>query len=784
MTIEQLAGDLLPNATRDQRIATGFNRNHRGNAEGGIVPEEYAAEYVADRVDTTATVWMGLTLGCARCHDHKYDPISQRDFYSLFALFNNVPENGRAVKIGNSPPFLAAPTPAQESRERELRARSDALRQQLASTEPEIQAAQRRWEASGAPAPAGWMPRPHPALLLPLTQPVQSDRLSAQGTPRPVVLAGKPATLLDGASYLEAPGAGDFGFFDRFTLSAWIHPEAADGTVFSRTPESGDPGPEAAQAEGYSVRLQNGHLLVSLTKRWLDDALRVKTVARIPLHTWSHVCVSYDGSRVAQGVCIYVNGVPQRQEILLDLLNQTFKNSNPFRIGTGGGPATRFRGALRNVALHHDSLTPIEALQLACAETPAQVAALPPSQRTPAQEAFLRACFLETGAAPTLRDQSAQLWSLDRELRDLVASFPTVMVMEEMTPPRQTHLLLRGEYDRPGAPVQPGVPAFLPQLPGDQRADRLAFARWLVSDANPLTRRVIVNQFWQMLFGAGLVRTPEDFGSQGEPPSHPGLLDWLACGFADAGWDIKWLLRTLVTSNTYRQASALTPELLAKDPANRLLARGPRFRLAAELVRDQALAASGLLVPTLGGPSVKPYQPEGLWQELSGTEYVRDRGDKLWRRSLYTFWKRTSTPPVLSTFDAPGRETCAVRTSRTNTPLQALAVMNETGLLEAARRLGERAALEAPSPTSSPDATLAHLFRLVLVRTPNPAELEILRANFLHHLSRFTADPQAASHFLAIGEAPAITNLPPPHLAALAAVGNLVLNLDEALIKP
>jgi hypothetical protein len=783
MTIEQLAGDLLPNATRDQRIATGFNRNHRGNAEGGIVPEEYAAEYVADRVDTTATVWMGLTLGCARCHDHKYDPISQRDFYALFALFNNVPENGRAIKVGNSPPFLAAPTPEQESKEKELRARVEELSLRLQTAEPEILEKQHVWETSGAPAPSNWSPLHSPALSVELPHLLAKNAtpFRIHGRPETIRPEGRSATYLDGASYVEIPHIGDFGFMDRFTLSAWIRPSSNEGTLFSRTLETDDVSQETAENEGYAVRLQDGHLLVSLTKRWLDDALRVRTVAPIPLNRWSHVCISYDGSRVAQGVRIYVDGAVQAQDTLLDLLNQTFRNTNPFRIGTGGGPATRFRGSIRGVLVHADTVSDSEVLQIACAESPQQIAAIPPSQRSTTQNAAIRACFLETGAAAAIRKNVTLLRDLNRELRNLVAEFPTVMVMEEMSPPRQTRILLRGEYDRPGDPVEPAVPAFLPQLPRDARTDRLAFARWLVSEANPLTRRVIVNQFWQMLFGNGLVRTPEDFGSQGEPPSHPELLDWLACEFERSGWDIKHLLRTLVNSSTYRQSSAFTPELLSRDPSNRLLTRGPRFRLSAEAVRDQALAASGLLVPAVGGPSVKPYQPDGLWKELSGAEYIRDHGDKLWRRSLYTFWKRTSTPPVLSSFDAPGRETCAVRVSRTNTPLQALAVMNETSFLEAARRLAERATREAPS---SSDATLTHLFRLVLTRTPGPRELDILRENFIHQQARFSAEPAAAARFLSVGEAPRVTSLTDPDLAALTAVANLVLNLDEALTKP
>jgi hypothetical protein len=781
MTIEQIAGDLLPNPSPQQRIATGFNRNHRGNAEGGIVPEEYAAEYVADRVETTATVWLGLTLNCARCHDHKYDPISQRDFYSLFAFFNNVPEHGRALKIGNSPPLIPAPTPEQQTAATELQSQIDHLQTQLRNLEPSLNRSQSIWESQPDRLPQHWIPSLPTSFRADLPHQITNANTRTVGHLSPTTIQHSEATHFDGDAFLEIPNTADFDFLDAFAFSARIHPKKLNGTILSKTTESQDTDPSSSQNEGYTVQLENGRLLVTFTKRWLDDALRVRTQATIPQDQWTHIAVSYDGSRLANGVRIHFNGEPQPTEILLDALNQTFKNANPLRIGTGGSPATRFHGAIRDFAVHPESLSDQQALILACADAPKTIAAIPPSLRSPTQLAALHACFLQTAANPEIRESFLKLDTLQRELRELTRAFPTVMVMEEMTPPRTTHVLLRGEYNQLGPTVQPAVPAFLPQLPNRGRATRLDLAKWIVSDNNPLTKRVIVNQLWQMIFGTGLVRTPEDFGAQGTPPSHPELLDWLASHFGETGWNIRSLLRSIVTSATYRQSQSTKPESISKDPDNILLARAPRFRLPAETLRDQALAASGLLVPKIGGPSVKPYQPDGLWQELGGNAYVQDHGESLWRRSLYTFWKRTSNPPLLSAFDASGRETCSVRYTRTNTPLQALATMNETAFVEAARRLAERAFVEKPE---SIDATLKRLFQLVLIRDPAPSELAILRENHQSQIAHFKRHPDSATKMLGVGEAPRSTALPPPELAALAAVANLVLNLDETLTRP
>ncbi len=786
-TLEQLAGDLLPGATRDQRIATAFNRNHRGNAEGGIVPEEYAAEYVVDRVDTTATVWLGLTMGCARCHDHKYDPISQREFYEMFALFNNVPEQGRAIKIGNSPPVMAAPTAAQEKALAEIQKQLAAAETRLKTLEPSIVAAQSAWERTLSNAPAvSWT----------LTEGLQAryelnGELTAVSGPKEPAkfINGAPefspgrvglAAALDGKRFITCGDVGNFGFFDKFTLAAWVNPHGPNGTLLSRMAVQAEDSAFPSDSEGYSVHLVGGRLQVHLTKRWLDDALRVETEAPLALDRWQHVAVVYDGSRVAAGVSVYVDGRLQKVRVLLDLLNQSFQTKQPLRIGAVNGPEDRLHWIVSDVRVYGNALDAEEIGIVATRESVNELATIPAARRTAAQAAKLRACFLAEHAPVDQREAHADAVALRRRRAKFIEELPTVMVMEEMAQPRETFVLKRGEYDRPGERVTAGAPASLPPWPVGEPRNRLGFARWLTDPAHPLTARVAVNQLWQMLFGFGLVRTTEDFGSQGDPPSHAELLDWLATEFTRTGWDVKALLKTMVMSATYRQSSRVTPALLARDPENRLLARGPRVRLSAEMIRDQALAVSGLLGGEIGGPSVKPYQPKGLWKELSGTDYVPDHGDKLWRRSLYTFWKRTSAPPTMTTFDAPGREACSVRPGRTSTPLQALALMNDVTYVEASRCLAERVLRDGGA---TPEKRLGFAFRLALSREPKPEELRVLRGSLDDHLVRFRADPKAAEALASAGEAPRDPQFAVSELAAYAAVASLMLNLDEAITK-
>ena len=778
-TVEQIAGDLLENPTLEQRIATGFNRNHRGNAEGGIIPEEYQVEYVADRVDTTFAVWQGLTMGCARCHDHKYDPLSQREYYQVFAWFNNLPESGRAIKEGNSPPFIKAPLPAQQQQLRELEQQVAQAELRIRALRPELSGEVEKWSATAeASRESDWTPTAGLQQVYPLAGSLLSDAghsltLSPEGVePIWVLRGGERALLLDGGAIPESATVGGFGYFDRFSLAAWIRPDGSGGTVLSRMVP-------VEQGEGYSVHLQDGRVQVNLVKRWLDDAIRLESESVLPAGRWVHLAVVYDGTRLASGVRLYLNGTEVPLTVRLDRLNQTFAvKSEPFRIGGGH---SRFRGAISDVRVYGRDLSSEEVELLAVPESVSEIVKLEAGSRTEVQRRKLEGAYLERHAKGELREAFARLPVLRGQLRELDDQIPTVMVMQELPTPRETRVLLRGQYDRPGELVRPGVPAAFAGNFVSRHGNRLDLARWLVSGENPLTARVAVNRFWQRYFEYGLVRTSEDFGSQGEVPSHPELLDWLALEFQRSGWDIKALQRLIVTSAVYRQSSRQSPELQALDPDNRLLARGSRRRLSAEAVRDQALAVSGLLARVTGGPSVKPYQPEGLWKEIAtDMEYEQSRGADLYRRSLYTYWKRTVAPPLMVTFDATTREACTVSRGRTNTPLQALALMNDVTFVEAARVLAQR---ELSTGARSVSERIERMFRMVTSRVPTARELQILNARYERNASLYRQRPEAASALNRTGMTAVDETVDAAELAALTTVASVLLNLDEVITK-
>ena len=751
---EQLAGDLLPNARRDQIIATGFNRNHRGNSEGGIIPEEYAVEYVVDRVDTFSTVFLGLTAGCARCHDHKYDPLTQKEYYQLYAFFNNIGEWGRYIKYGNTPPYIAAPTKEQEKQLIELEARSAEAQKKWRRLQIEVTHAEKRWaeEAARSKASIDWMP--------------------GRALQTHVQLAGAEGQF-DGIREVNAGlQTGGFGYLDKFTVSLWMKPAAATGAVFAR-------GKDATEELGYGLYLINGKLQFHLTQRWLDDALRVETEQPMTLNQWHQVTVRYDATRLASGVRIDVDGKQAKLKTLLDMLNQSFFVTAPFRIG--GGSGRRFSGEIRDVRVFTAALHEDEMQALAPLESVSGILAIASAKRTEAQRAKLSAYFIQHIAAAQLRSAWSDAFELGEAVAKLKESLPSVMVMQELPNRPDTHVLIRGAYDRLGVKVDRGVPAALPSLPGSGPVNRLALAKWLTAADHPLTARVAVNRMWQMVFGVGIVKTVEDFGSQGEWPSNLELLDWLATEFVKTGWDVKAMIKTMVTSSTYRQSSRASDELIAKDPENRLLARGPRQRLAAEMVRDQALLAAGLLVEKLGGPSVKPYQPAGLWKELSNDgDYVADKGEGLYRRSLYTYWKRTIPPPFMMNFDSAGREACTVRETRTNTPLQALNLMNDVTYLEASRKLAERMVLEGGRDVGS---RIGYGFKLLLARAPNTREMAVLRASFDRARDRFQTKPADAMALLKQGDSVVNSALDQQELAAYAHLASLILNLDEVVSK-
>jgi hypothetical protein len=800
-TIEQIAGDLLPNPSRDQLIATGFNRNHRGNGEGGIIGAEYAVEYVVDRVETTSTVWMGLTLGCARCHNHKYDPFTQKEFYQLFAYFNQVPESGKAFKYGNSPPLITAPTVDQEGALAALDAKLAAAERRAETRESQAAGRQARWESSLAGSERiNWAPPYEMAVEMPL-----DGSLAAATTPDPplsskyrylmsngpqdvVVPEGDPewiagdaaygeglvgqAAVFDGKRYVQAGDVANFGFFDAFTLSAWIYPTASSGAILSRAVDD-------EQGQGFTFSLNDGHLYASVIQRWLDDGIRIESEETVPLNQWSHVMLTTDGSRLAANTRFYLDGKELKTTAHLDYMNQPFAAKEPLRIGAGQG--MRFEGRIAQVRLYRDAFTPEAAAVLASRESLNEIARLAPEERSDAQATKLRWAFLDSYAPGRLQASHKEVLDLRQERKRLVDSFPTVMVMQDDAEPHPTYRLNRGAYDQPGEEVTAAVPAALPALLDGSPNNRLGLAQWLVNPGNPLTARVAVNRYWQTYFGTGLVRTTEDFGSQGELPSHPALLDWLATEYVRSGWDTKAMQKTIVMSAAYQQSSRVTPELLEKDPDNRLLARGPRIRLAAEMVRDQSLAVSQLLVSSVGGPSVKPYQPAGLWSELgTGSDYAADQGDALYRRSLYTFWKRTSPPPMMTNFDAGTRESCVVRTSRTNTPLQSLNLMNDVAYLEASRKMAERMMKEGGA---MPSDRLSFGLQLVTARPPSKEAGEILLSSLNYYRDLFSGDPDAALQYLSQGDSARDESLNPSELAAYATVASLMLNLDSAVTK-
>jgi hypothetical protein len=807
-TIEQIAGDMLPHATRDQIIATGFNRNHRTSAEGGIIDEEFRVAYVSDRVETTSTVWLGLTVGCAHCHDHKYDPITQKEYYQLFAYFNNVPEKGFVYNFGNEEPYIKAPTPEQEKRLAELDQTVAAAEKRVRALKAHLVQSQKVWErwVKDSQIP-DWSIHDGLILHFPLdgnlseetgaydlqkahySEPAGGDQRKedSQALKAPEVGGGPKgrdlpfvpgkvglAGRFDGHQFVNAGKMAFFDYLDPFTLAAWIHPTAPNGAIMSSVED-------VPQGQGYGLYLRDGKIRFNYTVRWTDLGMRLETERPIEMNHWHHVALTYDGKRKPAGVKIYIDGKPQTIKVLFDAMCWPMGLKSPFRIGAGEGPEDRFHGDIDDVRVYNRALAADEVATLPVLETIPQIASIPPSKRTQAQANKLSFCFLNTAAPRDVQLARRTLAEAQKERDKFYESIPTVMVMKEGDKPRDAFVLKRGAYDQHGDRVTPGLPRVLPPLPEGYPNNRLGLARWLVHRSNPLTARVTVNRFWQMLFGEGLVKTVGDFGSQGDWPAYPDVLDWLAVEFMDNGWNVKAILRTMVTSATYRQSSWVTPALLERDPENRLLARGPRFRLPAPVIRDQALDLSGLLVEKLGGPPVKPYQPPGLWEEVSfGESYRQDEGESLYRRSLYTYWKRTVAPPSMVTFDAPSRETCTVRATRTNTPLQALDLMNDVTYLEASRKLAERMIKEAgPAPAERID----YGFRLALARPAAPKESQILTETLRQFEQRFESKPDAAMKYVSHGESPRDTKINAAELAAYTAVASLILNLDETITE-
>ncbi|MBI1318008.1 MAG: DUF1553 domain-containing protein [Candidatus Hydrogenedens sp.] len=906
-TIDQLAGDLLENPTVSQRIASGFNRNHMINFEGGIIAEEYRNAYVVDRVNTTGTVWMGLTIGCAQCHTHKYDPITHDEYYEFYAYFNTIEEQGIDGRDGNSMPLMKAPRQEDLSRIDALTQELQAALTELEKPDEELDAKQGAWEHKMNRELGGrWEP-------IKVVEATSSGGADLNLLPDGTILAS--GTAADDDTYtlvLETP-------LRRITgirLEALTH-ESFNGRTgrapngnfvltdvklgFSEPGSSAEPldipivGAEADYAQpdfpvslaidgdpatGWAANGQEraeNRMAVFLPERPVgfgkgarltlklthasqfkqhaigrfrirvttDEALRPSQLGTwqangpylaedgktaydtaYPPEQGVDLAATYEDGRakwseapwVEDGKVLTLPGntaayylyreIHAFSDRTMDLdlasndalkvwLNGEVVHDNNVQRGIEEGKYDRIKLPLKegdNTLLvkvvnygnkyefyftrsgeqYRDVPLPIEA-----------ILASRPSARSEGQQKELLHYF-RGREIDGWADQKAAYDQLVQEKQQLEANAPTVMVMAEMAEPRETFVLERGAYDKPANRVEPATPAALPPLPAEFPNNRLGLARWLVSREHPLTSRVTVNRMWQEVFGTGLVKTAEDFGSQGEAPTHPKLLDWLAVEFMDSGWDVKALMKVMVMSRTYRQDSRATPEMIERDRPNRLLARAPRYRLDAEVLRDTALAASGLLVEKLGGPSVKPYQPPGIWEEVSygagftAQEYTQDTGEGLYRRSMYTFWKRQAPPARMVLFDAPNRETCSVKRSRTNTPLQALGLMNDPQFVEASRVLAQRALTEADA---SPEARIAFLFETLTAREPAPEELQILSGLLDKQQERYAADTGAAAGLIGVGDSAPAEGIAPEELAAWTTIASVILNLDETISK-
>jgi len=747
-TIEQIAGDLLPNSTLDQKIATGFQRCSETTNEGGIIEDEYAEIYAKDRADTFGAVFLGLTVGCAACHDHKFDPISQKDYYSLGAFFRNTPQRIMDGNASDQAPFVIVPREQDRTRWAEIESRRQAIAGEMAHARDAAAVPFSAWERAqltAAPSPLG------PAIY---TADLNALSFSAEGiTLAEAPIAGHRAlyfTKAGGATETKPPKVDSE---NPFSIAVTFLSPKSDNYNLASHQNTKDK--NRGWVLDVSNRLASFRLIGDN-----GDAIEIRAALdQIPPTTWNVIVASYDGSRVQSGLDLYLNGraIP------------TQGRNNPF---------TKLNGAINvddplilGKSLADGAISKLDILSNAVTESEAR-----------AYNDGAAGYFLLREFAP-YRALAAEDEKLSKEAKEIAKQAATTPVMQERASETPfAHVLFRGAYDQPRERVEANTPAVLPPMSPSLPRNRLGLAQWLFAPDQPLTARATVNRMWQEIFGVGLVKSADDFGSQGEPPSNPQLLDWLAVNFEKSGWDVKRFYRQLLLSAAYRQSAVATPLKLKIDPENRLLSRGPRFRMDAEMIRDYVLAASSLLAPQIGGPSVKPYQPDGIWESVamlsSNTRfYKQDSGPGLYRRSLYTLWKRAAPPASLEILNAPSRESCTVRRERTNTPLQALVTMNDVQFIEAARALAESAMESGMTFTSR----LSYMSSRILMRPLTAAEQGIARHAYDDFIRYYDAHPDDARKLLNDGERKGDPGLPAADFAALSMLANQFFNLDEVL---
>lgn len=803
-TTWQLAGDLLPNATQEQKLATGFGRLHQQNQEGGIIGEEYRVEYVADRVRTTGIAFMGVTMQCAKCHDHKYDPVSEREYYQFSAFFDNINDTGQIPNSGVAGPTILLPDDESEQIINYLSTRIEKEEEKLLDLKKLKNDSFYNWLAGMNPTP---LERPEENGLvahIPLNELIADTTIQVVSDLDPDIVNARVRGKLDVTDGVNGNGIqfshsnyisigkpfAQFDRSDKFSFSFWVRPTE----MRDELPLIVKTGMIFIGYRGYDISLFNNKVSMRLIHGWPYNSIQVITNNELEMNEWNHVAVTYDGSSRADGISIYINGDRNDLHIEHDDLFKSIAipmdepryHFQDFLLGYRNSfEDLRYENmSLDDIKIFDRILSPAEAKILSHRDDEInRMLSLTPDQLTDYQKNVLFEHYLY-GIDNDVLKQLESLTDLRDELNKVQSKQPEVMVMRERLNLRTSYIRERGMYDSLGDVVEPGVPVAVMPFNGEFPQNRLGLAQWILHPDNPLTSRVLVNRYWQMFFGIGIVDTPDDFGNQGSLPTHPELLDWLAVEFMDSGWDVKNLLKQIVMSNTYRQSSNITPEMRELDPSNRLLARGPRYRMSAEMIRDQALAVSGLLVHKIGGPSVFPYQPEGLWEETTSgrhlTTYVPGEGDDLYRKSLYTFWKRTVPPPGLTTFDAAMRTHPVVEREQTSTPLQALHTLNDPIYIESSRVLAERMIKEGGEEI---DDQIIFAFRKATSRYPNEHELNLLINLYEMELETYSEHTDLAEELLRVGDTPADKALDSVEVAAKTIVASAIFNLDETLTK-
>ncbi|GAA4412633.1 DUF1553 domain-containing protein [Nibrella viscosa] len=829
----QLAGDLLPVAgsreiARDRLVATAFNRMHPQNQEGGIVEEEYLTEYAADRTNTFGKAMLGMTVECARCHAHKYDPISQKDYYQLFAFFNTINEAGQVPYNGESTPTLLLTTEDAEAKLRFIREKLTALEPALNPANPAYTNGFQNWLSTIRRQPAQLIDRPglagryrfedtDPKTFCNEADPFNTARLSGDTDRIPEIVPGRwgNARKVNGEGHIDL--GKQIAFYDRhqpFSVSLWVYllKDGLRGPVFSRSNglDNGNRGIEC-------LMQKDGTLSINLNHSHPDNAIDLRTVQKFPVRQWTHLTITYDGSGSAKGTNLYLNGrlVPVR--VFADNLKKSMLygpgHTNGFGLFENFRLGGKFRDSMADflvdeLEIYCRAITPLEIAGLYQQKDLAREWLKQPSI-TAGQQNLLRAYYV-SAVNPQYAKAAQEAAAWRAQETSVYDGCDEVMIMKERRYARKTHLLKRGVYDAPGEPVQPDTPAEFGPMPSNLPRNRLGLAQWLLRPDNPLFSRVMVNRFWQQYFGQGLVKSSDDFGNQGNLPTHPELLDYLAVHFRESGWNVKALQKLIVLSTTYRQSSVADARKREADPDNSLLSHGPSYRLSAEIIRDGALAASGLLVRKIGGPSVYPYQPFGVWESLSTLKYRQQHGDSLYRRSMYTIWKRTAPHPAMLTFDAPERHFCTVKRQKTSTPLQALITLNDPQFVEAARvlaqgawgvgngawgqkqgagRLGSSSLRQGTDYKSmgrsdeSVEGVVQYMVKSIVSRPARPKELELMAQLYASELADFRKNPKQAAELLAVGEYPVDKRIPPPELAAWTVVASTLLNFDEVIVK-